>query len=83
MYALKPLPPGVPFSSCFHSLYLFCRHALELNGTCTGEHGIGIGKMKLLKEELGDDTINVMKSIKKALDPKNLLNPGKVLDYHY
>ena len=86
MYPLKSLSSGVPFSSsctAVTTFYLFCRHALELNGTCTGEHGIGIGKMKLLKEELGDDTINVMKSIKRALDPKNLLNPGKVLDYHY
>ena len=59
---------------------LYYRHALALNGTCTGEHGIGIGKMKLLQEEMGTDTLNVMKSIKKALDPKSLLNPGKVLD---
>nr|AQZ26747.1 lactate dehydrogenase [Aurelia sp. 1 GW-2014] len=74
-------PDEVSAAKHFHER--LARHALELNGTCTGEHGIGIGKMKLLKEELGDNTINVMKSIKKALDPKNLLNPGKVLDYHY
>lgn len=61
----------------------FFRHAISLQGTCTGEHGIGIGKMKLLQEEVGQDTMEVMRSIKKALDPKNLLNPGKVLNYDY
>lgn len=39
--------------------------------------------MKLLQEEVGESTLEVMKSIKKALDPKNVMNPGKVLDYHY
>ena len=43
--------------------------ALEMEGTCTGEHGIGLGKKDSLMKELGLDTINVMKSIKGALDP--------------
>ena len=61
-------------------LHLFCyfRQALALNGTCTGEHGIGVGKLELLQDEVGMNTIQVMKNIKKALDPKNLLNAGKV-----
>ena len=55
------------------------RHALALDGTCTGEHGIGMGKIDLLKDEIGEAGINVMKSIKKTLDPNNLMNPGKIL----
>jgi D-lactate dehydrogenase (cytochrome) len=51
--------------------------AIAMEGTCTGEHGIGIGKMSYLKHELGD-AIDVMKGIKAALDPHNLMNPGKV-----
>ncbi|XP_065065346.1 probable D-lactate dehydrogenase, mitochondrial [Rhopilema esculentum] len=74
-------PDEISAAKHFHER--LARHALSLNGTCTGEHGIGIGKMKLLQEELGHDTFNVMKQIKKALDPKNILNPGKVLDFYY
>ncbi|VVT44267.1 uncharacterized protein SAPINGB_P000359 [Magnusiomyces paraingens] len=51
---------------------------LALEGTCTGEHGIGMGKVKYLADELGTDVINVMHTIKMALDPYELLNPGKV-----
>ncbi|KAI8619895.1 putative D-lactate dehydrogenase mitochondrial precursor [Chytriomyces sp. MP71] len=54
------------------------RIALTMDGTCTGEHGIGIGKMHLLEEELGSGAMNLMRRIKKAVDPKNILNPGKV-----
>ncbi|KAJ3122857.1 hypothetical protein HK098_002433 [Nowakowskiella sp. JEL0407] len=52
--------------------------AIELGGTCTGEHGVGIGKRELLVEELGKDAIDVMHSIKSAIDPNHILNPGKV-----
>ncbi|XP_070574187.1 probable D-lactate dehydrogenase, mitochondrial isoform X2 [Ptychodera flava] len=55
------------------------RHALSLDGTCTGEHGIGLGKKQLLIEEIGETGIQTMKQIKAALDPKNIMNPGKVL----
>ncbi|CAB4011908.1 probable D-lactate dehydrogenase, mitochondrial [Paramuricea clavata] len=55
------------------------RHALALDGTCTGEHGIGMGKMDLLKDEIGSPGIEVMKNIKKTLDPHNIMNPGKIL----
>jgi len=51
--------------------------ALELEGTCTGEHGIGLGKREILKNELGD-ALGTMHIIKKALDPDNRLNPGKI-----
>lgn len=53
--------------------------ALMLGGTCTGEHGIGLGKMSSLKQELGTVGIDVMKTLKKSLDPYNLMNPGKVI----
>lgn len=54
------------------------RRALALNGTCTGEHGIGMGKRHLLTEEIGVTGLEVMKQLKGALDPKNLMNPSKV-----
>jgi D-lactate dehydrogenase (cytochrome) len=53
--------------------------ALAMEGTCTGEHGIGIGKQASLKAELGEDVIDVMRDIKKLFDPDNLMNPGKVV----
>ena len=53
------------------------RRALAMDGTCTGEHGIGLGKQEWLVEELGD-AVDLMRSVKRALDPQNLLNPGKV-----
>lgn len=51
---------------------------MELSGTCTGEHGIGIGKRDLLEKELGKDCLDVMKEVKLAFDPKMIMNPGKV-----
>lgn len=53
------------------------RRALAMDGTCTGEHGIGLGKQQFLVEELGD-AVDSMRLIKRALDPKNLFNPGKI-----
>ena len=53
------------------------RRALEMDGTCTGEHGIGLGKQEWLVEELGD-AVDLMRSVKQALDPQNILNPGKI-----
>ncbi|MGC6512036.1 MAG: FAD-binding oxidoreductase [Parvibaculales bacterium] len=53
--------------------------ALAHDGTCTGEHGVGMGKMAHLEQELGAG-VALMRSIKKALDPDNILNPGKIFE---
>ena len=52
--------------------------ALALEGTCTGEHGVGLHKMDFLITETGDGAVNMMRTIKRALDPKNIMNPGKI-----
>src|SRR5438876_6655512 len=52
--------------------------ALAMEGTCTGEHGIGFGKMRSLRKELGE-AVDLMLSLKRAMDPENLMNPGKVV----
>jgi D-lactate dehydrogenase (cytochrome) len=54
------------------------RRALRLEGTCTGEHGIGLHKMPYLLDEAGPGAVELMRRIKTALDPKNIMNPGKV-----
>ncbi|KAM0304885.1 hypothetical protein ACHAPM_003002 [Fusarium culmorum] len=54
--------------------------ALEMEGTCTGEHGIGLGKKDFLREEVGEAPIQVMRAIKTSLDPHWLMNPGKIFD---
>ena len=54
------------------------KRAIALGGTCTGEHGVGIGKREYLCEELGYGTVELMKKIKRTIDPLNLFNPGKV-----
>lgn len=56
--------------------------ALEMEGTCTGEHGVGVEKMKYLEKELGVESLKAMYSVKRALDPKNIMNPGKILPHH-
>jgi D-lactate dehydrogenase (cytochrome) len=55
------------------------RRAIAMEGTSTGEHGIGAGKMAFLEVEHGAEGVAVMRQIKKALDPKNILNPGKIV----
>lgn len=53
-------------------------HALSVGGTCTGEHGVGVGKRAAMLREHGDAGVAVMRAVKHALDPRGLLNPGKI-----
>jgi D-lactate dehydrogenase (cytochrome) len=61
-----------------HFVTRMVERALAMGGTCTGEHGVGIGKMKYLEREHGD-ALDVMRAIKLTLDPDNRMNPGKIL----
>jgi D-lactate dehydrogenase (cytochrome) len=54
------------------------QRAIALGGTCTGEHGIGLHKIGFLVEEAGEGAVQMMRTLKRALDPKNILNPGKI-----
>jgi D-lactate dehydrogenase (cytochrome) len=55
------------------------KRAIAMDGTCTGEHGVGMHKMGFLREEHGDDAIDLMVRLKRAFDPLNILNPGKIV----
>jgi D-lactate dehydrogenase (cytochrome) len=55
------------------------QRALAMDGTCTGEHGVGMHKIPLLSQEFGDDAVDLMRRLKTAWDPLNILNPGKIV----
>ncbi|KAF7432528.1 hypothetical protein PC9H_004469 [Pleurotus ostreatus] len=61
-----------------HAVHRMVKRAIALDGTCTGEHGVGIGKKEYLYEELGYGTVELMKTIKRSIDPLGLFNPGKL-----
>ena len=54
--------------------------AIDMGGTCTGEHGIGTSKTQYLEVQLGKGAVGMMQTLKKALDPKGIMNPDKVVD---
>jgi D-lactate dehydrogenase (cytochrome) len=58
--------------------YKLVSRALRLGGTCTGEHGIGLHKIDFLVTEAGAGAVNMMRTLKQALDPHNIMNPGKI-----
>ncbi|KAG7087616.1 hypothetical protein E1B28_013565 [Marasmius oreades] len=60
------------------AVHRMVERAIKLDGTCTGEHGVGIGKKEFLTEELGEGTVELMRTIKRAIDPLGLFNPGKL-----
>jgi D-lactate dehydrogenase (cytochrome) len=55
------------------------RRTLEVGGTCTGEHGVGYGKAHYLESQYGSGAVEMMRAIKQAVDPHNIMNPGKVI----
>ena len=54
--------------------------AIEVGGTCTGEHGVGYGKIKYLKRMYGAGGVSMMEAIKQSIDPFNIMNPGKIIE---
>jgi len=59
---------------------VLCKMALDLEGTVTGEHGIGLVKKRLISQEFSPNTVGVFKNIKRSFDPNNQFNPGKIFD---
>jgi D-lactate dehydrogenase (cytochrome) len=57
------------------------RLALKMEGTCTGEHGVGVHKIGYLVEELGEDAVDLMRGVKHTFDPDNIMNPGKIFRF--
>ena len=78
-YLLDPAAPAERETAEQLNRQLVAR-ALRLGGTCTGEHGVGIHKMGFLLDEAGAGAVEMMRAIKRALDPKNILNPGKIFE---
>jgi D-lactate dehydrogenase (cytochrome) len=80
-HLIMPVNPDEPseLAAAEHLTDRLVARALAMGGTCTGEHGVGIGKRRFLEAEHGREALDVMRAIKHALDPHNLMNPGKVL----
>jgi glycolate oxidase len=55
-------------------------YAVQLGGTITGEHGVGLAKKKFLPAAIGDASLGLLKQLKRTLDPDGILNPGKIFD---
>lgn len=77
--AFDPLDP-VENAEAHRLNVAMVKRAIAMDGTCTGEHGVGIGKKEYLVPELGEGSVELMRTVKRALDPNNILNPGKIID---
>ena len=76
-YLLNPHKPAEREAAEALSQQMVAR-ALRLEGTCTGEHGIGLHKQGFLIDEAGSAAVDVMRTLKSAMDPRNIMNPGKI-----
>lgn len=76
-FAKKDSPEQQTDLQTFNDLVV--KKAIELEGTCTGEHGVGIGKQKYMVHEVGEGAYGLMQQLKQLLDPHNIFNPGKVV----
>ncbi len=76
-YLLDPTKPEERVTAEKLNHQLVAR-ALSLQGTCSGEHGVGLHKMDFLLTEAGAGAVDMMRTIKRALDPHNIMNPGKI-----
>jgi len=80
MFLVDPAKPSeTELAKTFNQRLI--ERALRLEGTCTGEHGVGMGKIGSMRMELGDDMLDLMRDIKRVFDPDNLMNPGKVVPF--
>jgi D-lactate dehydrogenase (cytochrome) len=79
-HVLVLIDPASPAEHADTEVFLerLARRAIAMDGTSTGEHGVGQGKMAYLTEEHGEDTLDVMRQVKRAIDPRNIMNPGKI-----
>jgi D-lactate dehydrogenase (cytochrome) len=66
-------------SACEAFIERLVERALAMEGTCTGEHGVGQNKMKYLEAEHGAEALELMRVLKRAIDPHNIMNPGKII----
>lgn len=73
---VPPEPDGLPRALALDRKIV--ARALSLGGSCSGEHGVGIGKREFLEIEHGAEALAVMRSVKQALDPRGIMNPGKI-----
>jgi D-lactate dehydrogenase (cytochrome) len=76
-YLLDPAQPQELATAERLSAQMVAR-AIALEGTCTGEHGIGLHKQGFLCDETGEEAVALMRAVKAALDPLGILNPGKI-----
>jgi D-lactate dehydrogenase (cytochrome) len=79
-YLIDPDNPA-EFGAAEQLNHQLVTRALNLGGTCTGEHGIGLHKMDFLRSEAGEGAVDMMRTIKHALDPHNIMNPGKIFSW--